>query len=1723
MPLKAAKVKGAAPFPSARISSFATQQKTVKNGNPQPLSAPSKTRTKAVSNNKNHRTATSDQIKTVTLEKKEKATYDKELEIKFDKMIEGDLSDLPPLPRSVVRIFLSSTFSDTKVERNVLSRKVYPNLRDYCADLGLDFQIVDLRWGVVDDAQNDHSATKICLQEIENCQRVSLGPNFIGFVSHRYGGRPLATELQIEQFETIKAEVKTLGLKHGELLDKWFWKDDNNQPPLYILQPVRRHLPYFGDLTEGNEDLQKQDAKTWSTTHKQLNCLLRTAADSLFKKKKITAEEKHFYSKSVTEWEIENGILKNKEANKQTLFYHRKLIGLEKDLDDDLIQKYIECNTDNNMVVVNDEVQRLLDSLVHDKVCKNLANTNIKSYTVPWKKGGIDPDKNKEHDKYLTNFCDAFTSDVLEMISKAKHENETKIRQREYYSRYNEILHHLKFCVTKCETFCGQGDILKKAKTYILDEKNRQPLVIYANSGAGKTSLMAMINKSLNQWVKGEYIGVIRFLGTSPDTINIYDVLFSICGQIADTEEVIMEPVAYKNIASLIAYVPRFLRRMSSLVKKPIIILLDSIDQLADSHNVFLMSWLPLHLPPNIKIILSTLPQEHNILKNLIKLFPDSSNFVEVPILPPETGKEIIEKYLSKKKRKISKKQMDLLLSKFQMSPTPLYLKLQLDDALKWASYTDESSINTSTTVREAINLLFDDLEKRFGHELVKCALGFITVGFNGLSEIELEDALSCNNDVLDEIYRYHDPPVQNMIRIPPVLWARIRFEIQEYLVERLSQGKTTVFWYHRQFIEAAAHRYVSNDDMYLHHKILFELFSSEEGVYKDIYLSRRKLLMKSADRQVTPQPLNSKNVRKLECMLHHVHHGLQFISLDTAKQSVFCNLLFIHACINAFSVARLVKDFTTFLVKYPDEEIEFVKDLLVGTKTNLKNLQVLAGTLLAYINPQKHQKSLQNLLEKCRSVLQKYDKAVLIPTFPCLASRASTGQQNSVTLTGRSEIMDKGMNLVVLKTLTKDDFEQLMLYNNTESSTIDLEVPLSKDALAILSSSEQRLAVYSNDEITLINLTNLKRKSIPLKSLKVRKLFFNTDSSLIGYLSLDNQVNILKVKDLTKHATFTINDGQISNIFCTEVPDVRAAVVGKMQSGHDGYAMIKQLDSKTAGERVKFKSNGSPVFSSILDEFLVIAVETNVNIYKHETLELSSQLEIKAKGDINYMLVSEMKLMAAVFCGQSHIVIIDVLQGTKLCEIFHNGTILTQDLSSDGEMLIVGGNSGEVALYSVATGLLKSDLAMGRGPLKYVGLLEDCIALADLEDRVSFLSFSHIKSQNTNKTNVEVTDDLLNQTNIVSMALANCGQVVLTSHEDGWLKLWNLSDASFLGTYDKSARFDQMLLDNTDVVLALDQSQKALQVFTLGTGEDQFKGDIPDNVIAMAMNEARTKAFLVGRDEKSTIHIIDLKILKVVYSLDIKKMHDFVSLKIFVSASERYLVLLAEVTKKDLEAIKIMWKKGANHAPQPHPYRLSAIDITTSSGAMLHCYRRLTKIPSLCENACAYQGNTVIFAARRHAIYWDLPTGKCDQQMSKGTKHVMIYRPEWTGDGKCKGHNTCFQHAPNKKYTVVGSHDGYVINYNFDSGLPLEMKAPPTNHSTEVSHVGISPDSKWVTSACLNGVIKLWSPVTGLEIFSLNVKNKIHQLFISANSKYLVLKTAGDQSRILIFKLHSL
>ena len=85
----------------------------------------------------------------------------------------------------VVRVFVSSTFSDMIEDRNELMTHVWPELRKVCRGRAVEFVDVDLRWGVTDEQAWRNETVRYCLAEITRCR-----PFFIGLLGERYGWVP---------------------------------------------------------------------------------------------------------------------------------------------------------------------------------------------------------------------------------------------------------------------------------------------------------------------------------------------------------------------------------------------------------------------------------------------------------------------------------------------------------------------------------------------------------------------------------------------------------------------------------------------------------------------------------------------------------------------------------------------------------------------------------------------------------------------------------------------------------------------------------------------------------------------------------------------------------------------------------------------------------------------------------------------------------------------------------------------------------------------------------------------------------------------------------------------------------------------------------------------------------------------------------------------------------------------------------------------------------------------------------------------------------------------------------------------------------------------------------------------------------------------------------------------------------------------------------------------
>ena len=535
----------------------------------------------------------------------------------------------------------------------------------------------------------------------------------------------------------------------------------------------------------------------------------------------------------VTEEEVEQGIFRSDSPNEKVLCYQRSLEGLVKEEIDPDVSKYIDLNGEKK---VNKEAEKLRNELLNKKLPRVVSHENMKNYEVEWKGKALEKAK-KEYDDYLYKFCEDFVKDMVHLVDLNVQQLKTQ-RKGEVDGLYEEVLHHSQFAKAKCELFCGRENEIETIKNYLQRRgEDRRPFVLHTKSGYGKTALMAYVSSHIHEWLGEEAVLVLRFLGTSPQSSSIISLLRSIIQQICILYGF---KVPQEDLLEMFSDVRRCLWSvLKNTVKdqpnKPLVMVLDAVDQLQSSYGAHEFLWLMRTLPNNVYIIISMLSDKFHLVENVRARLGEDTPLLELPMLPESTGAEIVICYLRSHKRVVTDEQNNLILSAFAQNRQALSLKLVLDAARTWNSYTLPESIRLATTVHEAITALYVELEVTYGKVFIQNALGYLTCGRGGLSPLEMEDILSCDNVCMSEIYQYHDPPLQGVVRIPSLMWSRVQHALREYLTERQVDGKSVMAWYHRQFHETAEKRFLKPDSRRQElHFALSELFMQEDGISKN-------------------------------------------------------------------------------------------------------------------------------------------------------------------------------------------------------------------------------------------------------------------------------------------------------------------------------------------------------------------------------------------------------------------------------------------------------------------------------------------------------------------------------------------------------------------------------------------------------------------------------------------------------------------------------------------------------------------------------------------------------------------------------------------------------------------------------------------------------------------------------------------------------------------------
>ncbi|EDL90856.1 transmembrane protein 38a (predicted), isoform CRA_e [Rattus norvegicus] len=575
----------------------------------------------------------------------------------------------------------------------------------------------------------------------------------------------------------------------------------------------------------------------------------------------------------VIEWEIEHGLLNSARGDQGATVFLRDVQDLSKHILDDCCLKMVDrladgCLDTNAQSLLSGLKGRILDA----------QPGALKSHHLPWSRDLVNP-KNKTHARYLKQLSEQFVArtnhQVLEQL------RELELARQELGWLYQEIRHHLWQSTESTKVFCGHQELLAQLKQRLRQDESRThtPLVLFGPPGIGKTSLMCKLAQQVPELLGHKTVAVLRLLGTSKLSLDARSLLRSLSFQLCLAYGLPLPPAQVLEAHSRVGHFFHILlHTVSQRNFESLVLLLDSVDDLDSIRHTPRVSWLPLKCPPRVHLILSACSGQQ-VLCNLQQTLKDPSAYWEVKALSGSQGQEFIQLLLAAERRMLSPGQRDVL----------------------WASLPE------------------------CGHP------GRLRLALYGLSEAELKDVLSLDDEVLQAVYRDWTPPSKELLRFPPLLWVRLRRDLGHCLVRRPVDGCILLAIAHRQLSQVIQVRYLSGPERAKRHGVLAEFFSGawSQGIKKLITLP---LVGKplNLDRKVAPQPLwfsgTVANWRKLtELPFHLLHAGC----LEELKQEVLGNMSWISCRGISGGIEDLLDDFDMCAPHMDSPEVYLVREAI--------------------------------------------------------------------------------------------------------------------------------------------------------------------------------------------------------------------------------------------------------------------------------------------------------------------------------------------------------------------------------------------------------------------------------------------------------------------------------------------------------------------------------------------------------------------------------------------------------------------------------------------------------------------------------------------------------------------------------------------------------------------------------------------------------------------------
>ena len=312
------------------------------------------------------------------------------------------------------------------------------------------------------------------------------------------------------------------------------------------------------------------------------------------------------------------------------------------------------------------------------------------------------------------------------------------------------------------------------------------PLVILGESGSGKSALIANWAEKYRETHPGDFM-VCHYTGSTPDSADYVSILRRIMEEVKERYEPgtkdggegisrIRSTLAGRGAESeiptdpkkIVEAFPLWLARAAA-PRGRLILVLDALNQLDDRDNAPDLGWLQWSFPPNVRLILSTLPGRS--LEALKK-----RNWPELNVRPmeKEEQRKYVVKYLDQYRKGLSPARREKIIGE-EPTANPLYLRTLLEELRVFGIHEElDKRIEhylVAKTVEGLFNLVLERLEKDYERErkgLVGEVTTLLWASRKGISESEIL-----------ELFEKEGKPVLR------AHWSPLYLAVEESLVSR--------------------------------------------------------------------------------------------------------------------------------------------------------------------------------------------------------------------------------------------------------------------------------------------------------------------------------------------------------------------------------------------------------------------------------------------------------------------------------------------------------------------------------------------------------------------------------------------------------------------------------------------------------------------------------------------------------------------------------------------------------------------------------------------------------------------------------------------------------------------------------------------------------------------------------------------------------------------------